>query len=332
MILNKILVTGGGGYVGSLLVPELIKKKYFVRVIDLMIYDKNSLESVFGNENFQLIIGDIRNNENLRKALSGVDAVIHLAAISNDPTAELDEKITKSVNYEAVGRLVKAAKKMGIKRFINASSSSMYGIQSDEPATEKSPTKPLSLYAKYKLLSEKFINEASDKDFTTVNIRPATICGYSPRQRFDLAVNALTYHAFLNNQIIVHGGQQRRPNITINDMVKLYIQMLEVEKEKINGETFNAGFENLRIIDIAERIRKLLSHQKEIEIKIEDIYDHRDFIISSEKLINKVGFKPMHSIDNSILDVVNAFKDGKYPDPCDPKYFNIKKMRVEDFK
>jgi nucleoside-diphosphate-sugar epimerase len=330
--MKKILVTGGGGYVGSVLVPELIEKGYFVKVLDLMIYDEHSLDSVMDNSNFQLIKGDIRDKDKLLVALNNIDCVIHLAAISDDPTAELDEEITKSVNYDAVKQLVDTSKNMGVERFICASSSSMYGIQGDEPATERSPTKPLSLYAKYKLESEKFVNEASSDDFVTVIIRPATTCGYSPRQRFDLAVNALTYYAYLNNRILVHGGQQRRPNVTMKDLVRLYIHLIKEDNNLVNGETFNAGFENLRIIDMAHRIRDLLKSEKEVDIKIENIYDHRDFLLSSEKLLSKIDFTPIYKIEDAVIDVVNGFKEGKFPNPNDFKYFNIKKMKAGDFK
>ena len=330
--MENILVTGGAGYVGSVLVPELLKRGYSVKVIDMMLYDPHSLDSVMGMDNFKLIAGDIRDRDKLKVALDDIDCVIHLAAISNDPTCELDESITKSVNYNSVGQLVKMAKKMGVERFINASSSSMYGIQSDEPAVETSPTKPLSLYARYKLESEHFVNDASDDDFVTVNIRPATICGYSPRQRFDLSVNILTYHAYLYGTIIVHGGQQRRPNITIKDLVRLYVQLVTEDSKLINGETFNAGFENLRIIEIAERIQKLLSNERKIDIEITETYDHRDFLLSSEKLINTLNFKPLYTIEDAVLDIVQAFQDGRFPNPADPKYFNLKKMKLEDFK
>lgn len=330
--MKSILVTGGAGYVGSVLAPRLLEEGYNVRVIDLMIYDKNSLDSCLENSNFELIKGDIRDNDTLKRIIKDIDCVIHLAAISNDPTAELDENITKSVNYTAVGELVKIVKESGVGRFINFSSSSMYGIQDNIPATETSPTNPLSLYARYKLESEKFVNDASDNNFVTVNVRPATICGYSPRQRFDLAVNTLTYHALVNGKIIVHGGQQRRPNITMRDIARLLLLLINVDASFINGETFNAGFENLRIIDIAKRIQKRLKPTREVGIQIEDVFDSRDFLLNSEKLMRTLHFYPKFTIEDAVDDLVRAFENNFFPDPTDAKYFNIKKMKLGDFK
>jgi len=334
MITSKnILVTGGAGYVGSVLVPQLLKSGYNVKVLDLILYDDHSLDGVSNLPNFELIKGDIRNKNHVSKALLNTDCVIHLASISNDPTAELDEQITKSVNYDAVGQLVKLSKDSGVNRFINASSSSMYGIQSDIPATEETPTKPLSLYAKYKLKSEKFVNGASNSDFTTVNIRPATICGYSPRQRFDLAVNALTYHAYLNNKIIVHGGEQRRPNITIKDISRIYEQLITEDSSKINGQTYNAGFENLKIIEMAKRIQTLFKNMdKDIEIEIQDAHDPRDFLLNSDKIKKELNFEPKYKIEDAVIDIVKAFDQKKIKNPHDDKYFNIKKMKLEDFR
>jgi len=332
--LKKILVTGGGGYVGSVLCPKLLKGGYNVRVIDLMIYDPHSLDQCKKNLNFQLIKGDIRNKKILKKALRGIECIIHLAAISNDPTCELDKNLTKSVNYDAVKLLLDLAKKSNIKRFINASSSSVFGIKKEKNITENVPCNPLTLYSKYKLKSEKLVNKSCDKNFTTVNIRPATICGYSPRQRFDLAVNALTCQAITNNVITVHGGNQRRPNITIEDITNLYIKLINEKIELIAGETFNVGFENMKIIDIARLIKKILEKKlkRKIEITIKKSFDPRDYHILSEKIQKRLGWKPKYKINDMVLKLASAFKKGLFPGPKDNKYYNIRKMNIKNFK
>lgn len=329
--LNKILVTGGAGYVGSVLCSKLLDNGYFVRVLDLMIYDSESLEQCKNNPNFDLIKGDIRDKKTVEKSVEGMDCIIHLAAISNDPTCELDEKLTKSVNYNAVKLLLKMAKKNKVKRFINASSSSMYGVNEKEDVTEEAECNPISLYAKYKLESEKLINQAQDENFTVVNIRPATICGYSPRMRFDLTVNALVKDAVTKGFITVHGGEQRRPNVTISDITDLYMRLINEKKELIAGQTFNAGFENLKVIETAKLVQKVLA-PREIKIVIANIIDPRDYHISSEKIKKQLGFQPKFTVKDMILELAEAFEKELIPNPENDKYYNIRKMKIEHFK
>lgn len=329
--LRKILVTGGAGYVGSVLVPKLLKNGYDVSVLDLVIYDLHSLDACKKYPKFQLIKGDIRDKKIVDQALTGRDCVIHLAAISNDATCELDDNLTLSVNYEAVRLLLGTAKKAGIKRFINASSSSLYGVNEKEDVTEDEPANPLSLYGKYKWEAEKLINQARDENFLVVNLRPATICGYSPRQRFDLTVNALTKDALTKGIITVNGGQQRRPHVTMQDMTDLYIRLVNEKKELIAGETFNFGFENMKIIKTAQLIQKVLAPQK-IEIKIIEAYDQRDYHISSEKIKRKLNLKPKYTVKDAVLELTAAFKKKLFPNPDDDKYYNIRKMKLEHFQ
>lgn len=329
--LKKILVTGGAGYVGSVLCPKLLKKGYQVRVLDLLIYDPHSLDTCKQHPEFELIKGDIRNKTAVKKALKNIDCLIHLAAISNDPTCAIDENITKSVNYNAIKLLLEVAKKQNVQRFINASSSSVYGINEKKDVTEETPCHPLSLYGKYKFESEKLINQAGDKNFIVVNIRPATICGYSPHQRFDLTVNLLTCQALTKGVVTVHGGQQRRPNVTIQDITDLYLKLIDEEKTLIRGQTFNFGFENMKIIDIAKLIQKTLSPRK-IEISIKPVFDERDYHISSKKIMQRLKIKPKYTVKNAVLELTNAFDKGFFSNPEDDKYYNIRKMRLEHFK
>src|SRR3972149_5921031 len=249
---KKVLVTGGAGYVGAVLVPKLLNKGYCVKVIDLYIYGDDVLDSVKDNPNLKQIKGDIRDDSLLWRELQGVDAVIHLACISNDPSYELNPELGKSINYDAFISLVDIAKKVGVKRFIYASSSSVYGIKEEENVTEDLPLEPLTDYSKYKALCEEVLLRAQAPGFVTLILRPATVCGYSPGLRLDLTVNILTNLAVNRGRITVFGGAQKRPNIHIEDVTDRYVQALEWDVARIPGETFNAGYENHTVAALAE--------------------------------------------------------------------------------
>ena len=333
--MKKILVTGGFGYAGSRLVPYLLEKGHDVRVIDLMLYSDSGLLDLQKNEKwsewkgrFDLIRGDIRDPETVAKSMAGRDTVIHLAAISNDPTGDIDETLTRQCNFDAIGVLLSAARSAGVQRFINVSSSSVFGIKSDENVTEVLEPEPLTYYSKYKALSEWLVTAASSPDFVTVNVRPATICGYSPRQRFDLTVNKLTADAVTKRVITVHGGQQRRPNVGISDAINLYEFLCGVPAEKINGRTFNFGFENHKVIEIAEIIQKELADLN-VEINITEATDHRDYHISSDKIISELGYKPVSSIRQEVIELRKAIEDGKFASTEDDQYYNMKCMKLE---
>src|SRR3989344_4498227 len=216
--MKKILVTGGAGYVGSILVPKLLNKGYAVAVLDTLFFTDIGLKAVMNNPNLKIIEGDIRDEAALKASTQGAEAVIHLASISNDPSTDLNPRLTEEVNLEATLKLVKIAKQNGVKRFINASTSSVYGIKEAPNVTEDLPLDPLTVYSRTKAEAEPFVTAANDKNFTTVNIRPATVCGYSPKMRLDLTVNILTMHALTQGKITVFGGGQKRPNIHIEDI------------------------------------------------------------------------------------------------------------------
>ena len=222
---KKIFVTGGAGYVGSLLVPRLLNEGYSVTVFDTCYFGSSFLP--LDNPNFKLIIGDIRNISLLEKSVKNHDVVINMACISNDASFELDEELSTSVNLHAFHPMVKACKNSGVQRFIYASSSSVYGVSDKPDVTEEHPLLPVSLYNKYKGECEPMLWEEINDDFVGVIIRPATLCGYAPRQRLDLSVNILTNHAYNNNKIKVFGGAQKRPNLHILDMVDLYSMLLK---------------------------------------------------------------------------------------------------------
>ena len=327
-----MLVTGGAGYVGAVLVPRLLAKGYGVRVLDLFLYGEQVLDAVKDHPNLEQIKGDIRDQDLLKRVIRSCDAVIHLACISNDPSFELDPALSRSINYDAFGPLVRISKEGGVRRFIYASTSSVYGISDAKSVTEDHPLAPITEYSKYKGLCEPILLEQQSPDFTTVVLRPATVCGYSPRQRLDLAVNILTNLAVNTGSITVFGGDQMRPNIHIDDVVDLYLMQLEVPDELIAGKTFNAGYENNKISEIAEIVQNVVSQEaperSQIEIVTTPTDDHRSYHISSEKIKLELGFVPRYTIEDGVRDLAVAFRTSKIPNPMtDIRYYNIKTMQ-----
>ncbi len=334
--IKEVVVTGGAGYVGAVLVPELLKAGYKVRVIDLYIYGKDVLDCVKNDPNLTQIEGDIRDPRLMQKVLAGTDAIIHLACISNDPSYELNPDLGKSINYDAFFKLVELSKKAGIKRFVYASSSSVYGVKQEENVTEELSLEPLTDYSKYKALCEGYLLKEGAPHFTSLIIRPATVCGYSPRMRFDLAVNILTNHAVNLGKITVLGGEQKRPNIHIKDIIEVYIKSLKWPDEKIHRKIFNVGYQNFKVMEIADMVYKVVSKEmglKDIKILTAPTDDKRSYQVSSDKIKNELGFVPQHSIEDAVRDLCSAFKAGKLPDPIsDKRYYNIKTMQMLEIK
>jgi nucleoside-diphosphate-sugar epimerase len=326
--MKNVLVTGGAGYVGAVLVPKLLAKGYAVKVIDLYIYGTDVLKSSQGHPGLTEIRGDIRDQALLRREIRGVDAIIHLACISNDPSYELNPALGKSINYDAFLPLVDIAKKEKVQRFIFASSSSVYGVKEEPDVTEDLPLEPLTDYSKYKALCEEYLLGEQTDDFTVLVLRPATVCGYSPRQRMDLTVNILTNHAVNKGLITVFGGEQKRPNIHIEDVADLYVQSLEYPKEKIAGKIFNAGYQNYKVIELAEMVKQVLGRQG-LRLEVTPSDDKRSYAISSAKIARELGFRPRHTVEDAIRDLKHAFEKGLLQDPLDNiRYFNIKTMQA----
>ncbi|MBI2358606.1 MAG: NAD-dependent epimerase/dehydratase family protein [Deltaproteobacteria bacterium] len=330
--LDTVLVTGGAGYVGSVLVPKLLQSGYRVRVLDLYIFGQNALDGVKDHPRLEQIKGDIRDQNLLRQNLRGCDAVIHLACISNDPSFELNPVLSRSINYDAFGPLVRIGKESGVRRFVYASTSSVYGVSGAQNVAEDHPLVPITDYNKYKGLCEPILLESQSPDFTTVVIRPATVCGYSPRQRLDLTVNILTNHAVNMGRITIFGGSQMRPNIHIEDVVDLYLMLLYVPDGAIAGKIFNAGYQNYTVAEIAEIVRGIVerdvNHRTRVEIVTTPTDDHRSYHISSEKIKRELGFAPKRTIEDAVCDLVAAFRDGRIPNPMtDIRYYNIKSMQ-----
>jgi nucleoside-diphosphate-sugar epimerase len=267
----------------------------------------------------------------LEREIPGTDAIIHLACISNDPSFELDPELGKSINYDAFIPLVDIAKKNKVKRFIYASSSSVYGVKEEKEVTEDLPLQPLTDYSKYKALCEEMLLKEHERGFVTLILRPATVCGYSPRLRLDLTVNILTNHAVNRGKITVFGGQQMRPNIHIEDMADLYVRALEWPDEAIDGKIFNAGYENHRVIEIAEMVRGVVG--EEVKIITTPTDDHRSYHISSEKIKRELGFVAKHTVVDAVRDLLAAFRAGKIPNPMtDIRYYNIRTMQTLKMK
>ena len=241
---RQVLVTGGAGYVGAVLVPKLLAAGHRVKVLDLYLYGDHVLDSVKDHPGLEQVKGDIRDRALLERVIPGCEAVIHLACISNDPSFELDPDLGRSINYDAFIDLVDVSKASGVRRFVYASSSSVYGIKEIENVTEDLELKPLTDYSKYKAMCEDVLLKKREPGFVTIILRPATVCGYSPRLRLDLTVNILTSHAVNNRKITVFGGQQMRPNIHIEDVTDLYVKSLEWPDGLVDGDVFNAGYDN----------------------------------------------------------------------------------------
>ena len=326
--MKKILVTGGAGYVGAVLVPKLLAGGYDVKVIDWYIYGDDVFRSVAGHPGLTQIKGDIRDRSLLKREMAGTDAVIHLACISNDPSYELNPALGRSVNYDAFLPLVRIAKEENVRRFIFASSSSVYGIKEESEVTEDLPLEPLTDYSKYKALCEKDLLKEQNEKFMVLILRPATVCGFSPRLRLDLTVNILTNHAVNTGRIKVFGGKQQRPNIHIEDITDLYVRALEFPAEKIAGKIYNVGYQNHTVEEIAQIVRNTVGNER-VEVEYVPTDDNRSYRISSEKIFSELGFMPRYSIEEACAGLKQAFEDGRIPNPMgDNRYYNIRTMQA----
>ena len=322
--IQTVYVTGGAGYVGAVLVPKLLAARYHVRVLDLFIYGEDVLPK---HPNLTAIKGDLRDAKLLQKTIPGADAVIHLACISNDPSFELNPTLGKSINFDAFEPLVKISRDNGVRRFIYASSSSVYGVKKEDKVTEELSLEPLTDYSRFKAMCEEVLAKHYAPGFTCVTVRPATVCGYSPRLRLDLTVNILTNHAINKGRITVFGGEQLRPNLHIEDMADLYLKLLEAPDKQIDRKVWNAGYHNLKVREIAELVRSVVG--KSAEIVTEPTNDNRSYQVSSEKIAREFGFKPRHTVEDAIRDLKGAFAGGKISNPMtDMRYYNIRTMQA----
>jgi nucleoside-diphosphate-sugar epimerase len=325
---NKILLVGGGGYVGVELQKLLAESNYQVRVLDTFWYPTGKWDTSDNNfaGRIEYIEGDIRDKEIVRKALIGVDACIHLACISNDPSYELNPNLAKSINFDAFVMFIAEINKSSVKTFIYASSSSVYGVKEEENVTEDLICEPLTDYSKYKVMCEDVALNSISNDINLTIVRPSTVCGYSKRQRFDLVVNILTLSALTKSIINVDGGDQFRPNLHIKDMNSSYKLLLEANPKIINRKIYNIAGENLTVLGIAEKVQSQMNNN--CEIKISPVLDQRSYRVSGKKIESEIGFIPKYSVDEAINDLKQAFYSGKFLNLKSEMYFNIKQMKM----
>jgi len=323
------MVTGGAGYVGSLLTPRLLAAGYEVTVYDVMYFGDFFLPK--DNPRLTVVAGDVRDSRKFAAAVEGHDAIIHLACISNDASFELDERLSTTINLDAFEPLVLAAKRAGTRRFIYASSSSVYGVSDEQDVTEQHPLVPLTLYNKYKGMCEPLLFKHTDDNFVGVVFRPATVCGYAPRLRLDLSVNILTNHAVVNNKIMVFGGSQLRPNLHIADYIDLCLLLLNAPDEKIKDQIFNCGYQNMTIMEIARLVKRVVERefpQAAIDIVTTTSNDNRSYHINSDKIRRMLGFVPQHSIEDAVQDLCCAFREGKITNSMtNDWYYNVRTLK-----
>lgn len=327
---KNILVTGGAGYCGSVLVPDLLTAGYHVTVYDIMYYGSDFLPK--DNPRLNVVEGDIRDTPKLSAAMAGMDSVLHLACISNDASFELDENLSTTVNLDAFEPMVVAAKAAGVKRFVYASSSSVYGVSDEPNVTEDHPLVPLTLYNKYKGMCEPLLFKHTDENFVGVVYRPATVCGYGPRQRLDVSVNILTNLAINKGKITVFGGSQLRPNLHIQDYADVCKLLLEAPSEKVADEIFNCGYQNMSIMEIAETVKKVVAEEfpdrEEVGLEVTPSDDIRSYHINSDKIKNALGFVPKFTVEDATRDLCRAFSENKLPDSIDNDwYYNVRTMK-----
>ena len=333
--LKRVLVTGGAGYVGCVLVPKLLALGHEVTVYDALIFGDDGLPKE--NRNLSIVKGDIRDTELFAQSVAEHDAVIHLACVANDPSFELNPEISKSINFDCFRPMVEAAKEAGIQRFVYVSTSSVYGVSDAPEVTEEHPLVPLTDYNKFKGLCEPVLFEYQSPEFTTVIIRPATVCGYSPRTRLDLSVNILTNLAVNKGQITVFGGEQKRPNIHVEDVTDLYVDLLSLPDEKIAGQIFNASQKNYKIAEIASIVKEVVEEEfperGPIDVVTTESDDKRSYHVTAQKIKDQLGYEPKYSVVDAVRGLCAAFRAGKLPNSLDDTiYFNVKRFQEIDFR
>ena len=324
----QLLVTGGAGYIGAVLVPELLEEGHHVTVLDTFFYGTDPSTDPIIHERCKKVPGDIRDFALVDRVLEEgrFDAVIHLAAISNDPSSELDHEVTESVNLTAVDHLMHAAKKHGVKRFLYASSASVYGVKETEDVTEELSLEPITIYARCKCEGEKILNSLVDDSFVGVSVRSATVCGYSPRLRLDLTINLLTDQALTDHRIRVFGGTQMRPNVHVRDMTRFYRQLLTAPADKISGRAFNVSRRNASVMSLAEMIRDELDPSLPIDTVPSN--DPRSYHLSADRARRELGFEPEHDLVTAVRELREAYASGEIADSQSTVYRNVAWMKA----
>lgn len=323
---KSVVVTGGAGYIGSVLVPELLEAGHRVTVLDRLIFGEAPLASMRPHPHLEVVEADIRDLDALRSVLgAGVDAVIHLAAISNDPSSELDPAVTESINGEGTSLVMTEARRAGVRRFLYASSASVYGIKETPDVTEDLPLEPITLYARCKADGEGVLNGLVDDDFVGVSVRSATVCGDSPRLRLDLTVNLLTDQALRMGRIRVFGGSQMRPNVHVRDLTRFYRFLLDTDGPAVNGKAFNVSRSNSSVADLADMVREEVDPS--LEIRTEPTDDVRSYHLSGRLALESLGFQPKHEVVTAVRDLKARYEKPMHPGPGDSWYRNVLWMK-----
>ncbi|MCS3429814.1 NAD(P)-dependent oxidoreductase [Klebsiella sp. BIGb0407] len=334
---SAVLVTGGAGYIGSRLIPKLLAAGYKVRVLDAL-YFTNGLEGLMNHPALEFIKGDIRDPLLVEQSLPGVDTVVHLAAVANDPSFNSAPELGQSINIDCLPHLMSTAKRLGCRRFIYASSASVYGINSEPFVDERQPCVPITDYNRFKAEGEKILYELTDSSFETVAVRAATVCGWSPRQRLDLTVNILTASALARGEITVFGGTQYRPSVHIGDLTRLYTMLVERESlGEVCGTAINVGYENHTVTDIANQVKEIVDRYFLISVPINTINsdDVRSYRLDSRRVQQILGFEFIYSIRDAIVEICEQWQSGNFNDSCDVlldiRYHNLRNMLHNDW-
>ncbi len=323
-----VLVTGGAGYIGCRLVPTLLKAGYRVRVFDLMFYGDTGLQDI--RDRIEVVEGDIRYIP--PGLLDGVSAIINLAGLSTEPAAEYRPEANQEINFQAAVKLATLAKEKGVRRFVQASSGSIYDVGAGHPDkdilhTEDFPVEPFRIYSITKREAEKKILATADERFAAVVLRKGSVYGYSPRMRFDLVVNAFTLNALQTGQLVLHnGGEMWRPLLNIEDAAAAYKLMLEAPAEKITGQIFNVTNGNYRISELALRVQHKLA-EIGVRCEIRPDYNYRNLRscqASGNKIAKQLGFTPKVTVEQTVEDLVKKIRGGAFHDPDDPAFHNIR--------
>ena len=326
---KEILVTGGAGYIGAVLVPELVDEGYSVTVFDAFLYGTDPNTDPIVHERCRRLRGDIRDFDYVDSVLreGHFDTVIHLAAISNDPSSELDPEVTRSVNLDAVEHLIHSAKRHGVKRFLYASSASVYGVKDTQNVTEDLPLEPITIYAKCKVEGETILNSVIDDDFVGVSVRSATVCGYSPRLRLDLTITLLTEQGLTDGRIRVFGGSQMRPNVHVRDLSAFYRLLVAAPAEKISGKAFNVSRANASVMSLAEMIRDELDPSLPIDTVPSD--DPRSYHLCADLARDVLGFEPQRDLVTAVKELRDAYASGQVPDRGSTMHRNVAWMKEQ---
>ena len=324
-----ILLTGGAGYIGAVTVRELLDKGFAVRVLDKFLYGAYPLEAV--RNRIDCVQGDICQMDDA--ILDGVDAVIHLGGLSNDPTAEFNPEANRKLNTEATRAIAEACKRKGVQRFIFASSCSVYDkgmMAEDVIQDESSPLEPRAAYATSKYAAERVLLELADDAFQPTILRQGTVYGWSPRMRYDLVVNTFVKSAFVDGVLTVHcGGEMWRPLVDVTDVAKCYLACLQADPALVGGEIFNLSYKNFRILELAHWVKKALKGLVEVDIQVEyGAQTARDYRVSTRKIERVLGFRPVRSVEESAREMAQKALDGCYADFHNPRYYNIRWLEL----